>query len=184
MTADMQPSRSERKRRVKQLEKLVEALSRLPATVQKTIPCNDEIRNLLREASSLRGGAGKRLLKYITKILRNEQGETIEELYDFLSRRQGTNLQEKKEFHEIEYLRDALLNEAIEQRQAAKEQRTDWEEDWPSLVAGQLGEQFPGIDQKALVRLAWLYAGTRNHRHSREIFRLLRAAQERLRHPH
>ncbi|HDO29923.1 MAG TPA: DUF615 domain-containing protein, partial [Desulfobacteraceae bacterium] len=81
----IQPSRSELKRRAKQLEKLVEALSRLPAAVQKTIPCNDEIRSLLREASSLRGGAGKRLLKYITKILRNEQDETLEELYNFLS---------------------------------------------------------------------------------------------------
>lgn len=180
----MQPSRSEQKRRAKQLEKLVEALSRLPAAVQKTIPCNDEIRGLLREASSLQGGAGKRLLKYITKLLRHEQDETLAELYDFLSRRQGPALQGKKEFHEIEYWRDALLNEAIAQRQAAKEQQADWEEDWPSLVAGQMAEQFPGIDRKALVRLAWLYAGTRNRKHSREIFRLLRAAQERLRYSH
>ncbi len=180
----MQPSRSEKKRRAKQLEKLVVALSQLPAAVQETIPGNDEIRSLLREASSLRGGAGKRLLKYITKLLRHEQDETLAELYGFLSRRRGPALQEKKEFHEIEYWRDALLSEAIAQRQAAKEQQTDWEEDWPSLVAGQMGEQFSGIDQKALIHLAWLYARTRHRKHSREIFRLLRAAQERLRYQH
>jgi len=177
-----QLSRSEQKRRMKQLEKFVQELSQLPATVVTTLPCDEAIRDLVVETSSLKGGSRKRQIKYITKLLKNEKSESLDELYEFLSKRRGNALQNAKEFHEIEYLRDALLSEAIEQRQLAQHRRFEWEEDWSSRILSQVLEEFPEIDRKLLSRLAWLYAETRNRKHRREIFRILRSAQEQKRY--
>ncbi|MDH3330571.1 MAG: DUF615 domain-containing protein, partial [Desulfobulbaceae bacterium] len=84
----------------------------------------------------------------------------------------------KKEFHEIEYIRDSVLNEAIEQRNRARENQEELEENWPSRVLEEVIRQYPEVDRVLLGRLAWMFARTRNRKHSREIFRILRAAQE------
>jgi ribosome-associated protein len=174
---DIPISRSEQKRRIKQLEKLVEELSRLPAAVIASLPCSDEISGLLRHVSSLKGGARKRELKHITKLLRNDT-DIIDNLYHFMAKEQGAALQVSKDFHEIEYIRDSLLNEAIEERNHARENQQELEENWPSRVLEEIVLQYQGIDRTLLGRLAWMFARTRNPRHSREIFRILRAAQE------
>jgi ribosome-associated protein len=56
--------------------------------------------------------------------------------------------------------------------------QVDWEENWHSRTLVELAEKMPEIDVPALTRLASLFARTRNPRHSREIFRSLRAALE------
>ena len=170
-------SRSEQKRRIKQLEQLVEETSRLPLSMIDNLPCSDEISDLFREVATLKGGARKRQVKYITKLLKNEQ-EQIDSLYSFVSKKQGSALKKKKEFHEIEYIRDSLLNEVIEQRRIARQNHEELDEDWSSEVVAEVGRRFPGVDEKALKRLALLFASTRSPKHSREIFRLLRASQE------
>ncbi|MDH3329907.1 MAG: DUF615 domain-containing protein [Desulfobulbaceae bacterium] len=174
---DIPISRSEQKRRLKELEKLVEELSRLPEALIDSLPCSDEISDLLRRISSVKGGARKRELKYITKLLKNDPDD-IEPLYLFMAKKRGTSLQDKKELHEIEYIRDSLLNEAIEQRNRARENQEELEENWPSQVLEEVIRQYPEVDRVLLGRLAWMFARTRNRKHSREIFRILRAAQE------
>ncbi|GAB4332819.1 MAG: hypothetical protein Kow0089_00970 [Desulfobulbaceae bacterium] len=173
---DERISRSEQKRRAKQLEELVAELSTLPSVQIDSLPCPEEIRDLLREAGAMKeGGARNRFIRYITKRLRNEP---VDELYTYLSARKGRALEEKKEFREVEYLRDALITEAIEQQRRAEEMDGDLEEDWPSRVVEKIAEDSPGIDQVQLTRLARLFARTRNRRHSREIFRIIKAARE------
>ena len=93
----------------------------------KKLPCSDDIKSLLVEVLTLKGGARKRQLKYITKILRDQP---VEELYEFISKRRGKALQENKQTHEVEYLRDGLLNEAIEQYRIFRTKGMDLTEDW------------------------------------------------------
>jgi len=168
-------SRSEQKRRIKEVEKLVRELATLPGAVLAKLPCEEEVIQLLQEAGSLKAGAGKRHLKYITKILKNEP---LEELYAFLSKRKGAALEETKQLHELEYLRDTLLDEAISRRQELRASQEELPEIWDSECIENIQQQLPEIDTVALSRLAALFARTRQPRHSREVFRLLRAARE------
>lgn len=174
---DIPISRSEKKRRLKQLENLVEDLSKLPAAVIDALPCSNEIIDLLHQVASLKGSARKREIKYINKLLRNDE-EAVERLYLFMDRKQGADLQHKKDFHELEYVRDSLVNEAIEQCNIAREYGEEFAESWQSNILDEIARDYPEIDRILLGRLAWLYARTRNRKHSREIFRVLRAAQE------
>ena len=171
----MEISRSERKRRIKQLEQLIREISALPERVIAQIPCDAETRELFMQAAGMKGGDRNRQVKYITKLLKHEP---VEKLYTFLSNRKGGALQENKEFHELEFYRDALLNEAIDLYREAQENQEELNEERPGRVVGEISKKFPGIDQKALTSLAWLFARTRNRRHSREIFRLLRSVHE------
>ena len=171
----MELSRSEQKRRIKQLEKLVQELVTLPANLLGQLPASEEVQQLAREVASLKGGARKRQIKYITKLLRSEP---VDPLYAFLEKRRGTGLQQKKKFHELEYLRDILIEEAITARRKAKEQHAELAEDWPSQVVADIVVELPGVDSLELTRLGCLFAMTRSKRHSREIFRMLQAARE------
>ncbi len=171
----MELSRSERKRRIKELERLVMELVAMPAPVIARLPASVEVIDLIREAGSMKGGARKRQVKYITKLLRKDP---VDALYAFVSRRRGAALEENRALHELEYLRDALLNEALEQQQLHLGQGREWEEEWQSRVAAEIGGRFPAVDTRALTRLAWLYSRSRQKRYGREIFRILRAARE------
>lgn len=171
----VQLSRSEQKRRIKQLEELVAELSSLPPSLIDQLPSTSEVRSLLKDAITMKGGARKRHIKYITKMLKDEP---VEELYSFLTNQKGKQLEENKTFHEVEHLRDTLLNEAIDQHRVAKRENEELEEDWHSYTVDKISQEFSGIDTLLLKRLAWLYARTRNRKHSRELFRILRAAHE------
>lgn len=171
----IQLSRTEQKRRIKEVEKLVKELVELPEQQLNKIPCESEVVELFTEIPALKGGSRKRQIKYITKILKNEP---LEELYDFLAKRKGAHLREKKQFHELEYLRDALLDEAIEDRKILKSEQQELSETWSSEMVVEIEKLFPEIDTVALKRISAIFARTRQIRHGREIFRLLRAAQE------
>ena len=171
----MKLSRSEQKRRIKQLEKLVVELADLAPALVNKLPLAPETREEILEVRRLKGGARKRQLKYITRLLRDQP---VEPLYDYLARRRGNGLREKKQFHELEYLRDRLIEEAIEARRLARAEHGDLEEGWHSEVAEQIREELPMVDSRALSRLGFFFAMSRNKKHSREIFRLLQAARE------
>ncbi len=171
----MELSRSEQKRRIKQLEKLVVELVDLPTGLLNKLPLSEEARELAKEVHGLKGGARKRQIKYITKLLRREP---VEPLYDFMAKRKGSGLLQKKQLHEIEYLRDILVEEAIVARRQAKEKQQELEEDWQSEVVQDITVELPAVDSRGLTRLACLFAMTRSKRHSREIFRMLQAARE------
>lgn len=173
----MELSRSEQKRRAKQLEDLVEELAKLPISVLTELPAEEELRSQLKEAAGLsHDGARKRLIKHITKLLREEGAP--EQLYQFLTTRKGDSLLRKKRQHELEHLRDTLIEEAIAARQRTKERGEDFTEQWRSLLVPEIAAKLPGIDAGELTKLAFFFAISRNPRHSRELFRMLRAAQE------
>lgn len=173
----MQISRSEQKRQMKEVEQLAVALANLPAAVIDRAPCPDVCKELLHEARQLQHGARKRHLKYLTKQI---LPLPLEDLYAFLSEYQGRELAERKQFHAMELYRDALINEALERRQQCAQTGHPWGEDWTSHTLAELTATLPTMDVPALTRLAYLFVQTRNPRHSREIFRHLRAAQDQL----
>jgi ribosome-associated protein len=163
------------KRSEKNEEKLVVELVALPAGLLGKLPVDKEVQQLLQEVADLKGGSRKRQIKYITKLLRDVP---TEDLYAFLEKRKGTVLHKEKQTHELEYLRDILLEEAIVTRREAKAEHLDLTEDWSSAVVEDIAEELPSVDQHELHRLAFFFAMGRNKQHSREIFRLLQAAQE------
>lgn len=171
----MDVSRSEQKRRIKQIEELADEMAGLPAAVIAGIPVNEEVRGLLRDAAGMKGGARKRQVKYITKLLKNEP---LEEVYAFLSARKGFALQEKRELHELEFYRDSLINEVLALFEEAEEYGEEINEEQASPVAEEIAAKLPGIDPKDLTSLAWLYARTRNRKYSREIYRQMRSSLE------
>ncbi len=176
----MEISRSEQKRRIRAVEQLAGKLASLPARVLALAPCSAEMRGLLLETGGLSGGARQRHIKYLTKMLRRE--EPVEELYAFVSRHGGRELEEKKRQHGLEQWRNALVEEALERESAAEDGMEGWDEHWGtegrSPVLRALRQEMPEVDILALSRLAFLFARTRNPRYSREIFRALRAAEE------
>lgn len=87
-------------------------------------------------------------------------------------------MQESAHFQELEYMRDQLLGEAIEQRKTILESGGTWEEQWQSNVLSSIAKTYPEADIDSLRQLAFVFAKNRNKAHFREIFRLLRAAQE------
>jgi len=171
----MQISRSEQKRRIKDIVQLVTETANLPTQMLDRLPCTDEIKLLFHEAAKLQGSGKQRHIKYITKLI---QEQSLEELYDFVGKHRGKALLEQKQLHTLEFYRDTLINEAIEQQQVCHENRTDWVEDWESDTLTELKAQLPEIDVLTLSRLSYRFAQTRNLRHSREIFRYLRSVQE------
>lgn len=170
-------SRSERKRRIKEIELLVRQLVDLPEQDIKKLPCDHQLMELLYEAQLLKGGTKKRQIKYITKILKNEP---ISGLYDFIAGRKGRALKNKKQFHELEYFRDTLLNEAIVERKLLRSEQQELAETWTGATIEEIAKKMPTVDTIALSRLSAIFARTRQARHSREIFRILRAAREQM----
>ena len=171
----MQISRSEQKRRIKDVEKLVAELVTLPAQILNRLPLPEDLKPLLYEAEKLEGAGKQRHVKYITKLI---QEHPLEALYDFVGKHRGKALAERKQLHTLEFYRDALINEALEQRRICHENRTDWEENWASETLTELKAHMPEIDILTLSRLSYRFAQSRNPRHSREIFRYLRSIQE------
>lgn len=169
----MEISRSEQKRRMRQLEQLVDALVALPSQVQAQLPCSEEIISQMQAANTMKGGARKRQIKYLTKQLKGL--DTLADLYSLVSQHQGKALAAQKERHLLEQYRNALIDEALE---ASRQEHgdADWSEQWESETLRKLVVQMPQMDEAALRRLAYLFAQTHNPRHSREIFRVLQAA--------
>ncbi len=168
----MQLSRSEQKRRIKEVAHLVQELVNLPKTVLDRLPCDMELLSYFQEAQSLKGGARKRQLKYLTKLLKDK---SLQEMYAFLAGKKGVDLEQKTRFHELEYLRDRLLDEAIRQRKILRSEQMELSETWSSETIVEIARKIPEIDIIALSRLSSIFARTRQIRHSREIFRLLKA---------
>lgn len=173
----METSRSEQKRQIKRLEELVIELAGLSSAMIDRIPCPEEVRELIRGAGSMKGGARKRQIKYVTKLLREEPQE---EIYAFVTGIRGAALQEKKELHEVERYRDSILNEAIAAHRNAEEDGREAEGEWIGPAVDEACAALPGLDRHELSRLASRYAGTRNRRYSRELFRVLQAAHEQM----
>ena len=178
---ESQLSRSEKKRRAKSIEQMVHELVGLPASEVLKLPCDGEIIEEISNTRGLKSGARKRQIKYITKILREQPTEDI---FLFLQEKKGSNLKQKRQFHELEHLRDRLINEAVDVDDRWRQEgysNTDVspEDIWESETLKIIRSRFPDIDYKMLRKLALQFAKNHNKRFSRELFRMLKAASER-----
>lgn len=159
---------------MQQLEQLAAALAALPGPLVAQLPCPEDIASQIRVAGGMKGGARKRQIKYLTKLLHSSEAQ--EDLYSFIAQHKGRAIAVQKEQHQLEQYRNALIEEALER--ARENDRDNWGEQWQSRVVEELKSVVPQVDEKALLRLAYRFAQTHNPRHSREIFRALKAALE------
>ena len=180
---DSQLSKSERKRRAKGIEQLVYELASLSDRAITALPCDQEIQEEIRSAKNLKGGAKKRQLKYATKLLRNKP---VEELYDFLALKKGSLLKKNREFHELEHFRNLLINETVKLYEDIMNNDGYMKEQEPldllreSVTLDAIVDYLPDIDKALLKNTAIQYARTRNRKFSRELFRILKAAFEKI----
>lgn len=107
--AEQGPSKSQRKRELQQLLQLTEnALSLSDEKLAKT-GINEKALEALREARKMRAsGARNRQLKYISKLIRNEDVSVIEH---YLEEAEQSHIKEKHFFHQLEKWRDRLVDE-------------------------------------------------------------------------
>lgn len=169
-------SRSEKKRRAKHIESLVKELATCSATVIKKLPCDDFVREELLHVITISGGAKNRQIKYITKYLR--KNDNADDLFDFVSEKKGSKLQENAAFHELEKYRDDIISDVLLAKEEAFHLGEPIGEDWPSMALDIVKDRFPSLDVMDVRRAATHFA--KNHRvtYTREIFRILRAAME------
>ena len=176
-----QLSKSEKKRRARGIEQLVLELAALPLGEINSLPCDRDIRDEIAAAKNLKGGARKRQLKYATKLLR---GRSVEELYAFLTRKKGSMLEEKRDFHELEHFRNLLITEAVQLYEENMHNSGFISEDDPgdylqgSKTIQTIVKRLPEVDQVQLTNTAMQFARTRNRKFSRELFRIMKAAAE------
>jgi len=171
-------SRTEKKRRARNLEQLAAELAELSPQEISKLPCDQFVRDEIIAVQDLKAGARKRQLKYIAKNLRQMDAEP---LYDFLTERKGSALQQRKEFHELENLRDSIINDALAAAGEMTDPDDELEQQWPSPALEAAGKLFPELDLAAVREAARRYTRNRNVAQSREIFRALKAAAERQR---
>lgn len=139
----------------------------------KKLPCSDELKQEIRNCRGLKGGSRKRQVKYLAKVMRQEP---LEDIYNFLEERKGSDLKSKKKFHEAERLRDALINEAIDDHDHCMEEHIQWDIDWPSNEIVAVVERYPSLHEGEIRKAVYSYVKTRNRLHYRELFRMLKAA--------
>lgn len=149
------------KRAAKAVEELARQVVELPAAQWKKLPASPLVRTEIELARTTKGhGARKRQIKHLAGLLRQREEET-EELQAFLSGLDQVHLKQKKDFHDLEELRDKLCD--------------------PALCAAALEElavTFPDLDGAALGRLAKSVHANGDRKAFREIFRRLREAKE------
>ncbi len=168
-------SRSEKKRIYKQVEELAREVATLSDKDLKTFPGGPVIHEEILAVRGLRAGSKKRQIKYLAKLMR--QGP-LEEMYLFVTKRKGSSLHDKKQFHTAERLRDTLINEAMEIRQLCRTQHIPFEPDWESDFIEEILTEYPGVEEGELRRVIHQYIVTHNKLHYRELFRMMKAAVE------
>ncbi len=172
-------SKSELKRQHKQVEAAAKEIVVLNDTELARLQLDSEIVEEARLCRTLKGSALKRQVKYVAKLLK--QGD-MDNLLSQLALMKGSRLAGNKAHHQAERLRDAIINEALDFRDDCLQEGVSMEMDWPSETLESVVVEFDDIDELELRRSAHQYARTRNKVHSREIFRILRAAAEKQRY--
>jgi len=176
-------SKSEKKRRSKNVEKLVFELIELAGSDIERLPCPPVFKDEIGKAKKLKDSARKRQVKYIAKMLR-QKAEIIIELMRFLEISKGSKLKEASELHELEKLRDAIINEVLAHYgDATVEGRLPPHRLLEKLefsdALSEVLSRFPELEIADLQKAAIQFVRTRNKVYGRQIFRILKAALER-----
>ena len=96
----------------------------------------------------------------------------------------GSFLKKNNEFHELEYLRNTLIDEVVQLYDDLMNNNGYLNEAEPSdllkesKAINSIMDHFPEVDEILLRNTAIQFARTRNRRFSRELFRILKAALE------
>lgn len=167
-------SKSERKRRFKQEELAAEQLADLSKSELVKLPVSDRLKDEIKNCSGLKGGARKRQVKYLAKVMRDE---VVDDILEFLADRKGSKIKENRLHREAERLRDLVINEAIEQQKITIHAGIPWEPDW---VADEIDELVAlyGFDEGDLRRTVYQYVKSRAYNFYKETFRILKAILE------
>ncbi len=168
-------SRSEIKRRFKQVEAAAHELAEFSNKDIAKLPGSDFFHDEIRNTRGLKAGARKRHIKYLAKIMREEP---IEEILDFLADVKGSKLKENKMFHEAERIRDAIINEAIEARQDMMTAGYAWEPDWEGEELERVVNNLKHLDEDALRKTVYQYVKSRNSIQHKEMFKMIHSAIE------
>lgn len=168
-------SRSEQKRLLKQVEDLAQEISVLTDSDLEKMHLDAEIHEAVIGCRGLKGGAMKRQVKYLAKIMRDH---SLDEIYLFMQQRKGSELKEKEKFHRVERWRDILINEALEVQHECRVEDVPFEVEYDSTLIYDLEEEIPEINLMEIRRVIYSYVKTRNKTHHRELFRILKAAIE------
>ena len=116
MDDDMEPiddteleiSKSQKKREAKHVLDLIEKATTLPDKKLKQLRLSENVIKSFQEIRKIKpSGARNRLLKYIAKIIQNEDAEVLEA---FLKDADDTHQAENNRFHLLEKRRDRLLD--------------------------------------------------------------------------
>jgi len=167
-------SKSARKRLFKQEEEAAEQLALLSDKDLKNLPGSPNVIDQIKTCRGLKGGARKRQIKYLAKVMR--QG-SVSEIFDYLADKKGSRLKSSRLHNEAERLRDVIINEALEAQQHCLQTGTDWEPDWHGEEIDSVVRRYP-LDEADLRKSVFQYTRIRIHNHYREIFRIVKAAVE------
>ncbi len=171
-----QISRSEKKRRAKGFEQLALELIQLRGAEISALPVDDFLKKDIKDAASLKAGARKRQVKYISKQLRAMEDSAL--LLAFLTERKGSHLQQTQVFRHLEHWRDEIISAAIQALLDAQKEDRPINEDWSTKLLDNLAGELPGLNRQAVSKAAIRYAINRKPSHQREVFRLLKATFE------
>lgn len=171
-------SKSELKRQHKQIEAVAREVTALNDNEIARLGLGDEIADEVKLCRGLKGSALKRQLKYVAKLLKQEQ---IDDVLRQLALHKGSKLEKTQLHHQAERFRDTIINEALEARDQCLQQGVPLEMDWPSETIDSAVQLYPEVEELELRRSAYQYVKTRNKVHSRELFRILRSAADKSR---
>jgi len=153
------PSRSAKKRAAKEVETVAVQLVELSENDWARLPAPAELREEIERARQTQGHSSrKRQMKHLAGVLRSHEEET-ETIRAWLDGLHQVQLQDKRDFHFLEGLRDRICDH--EQSVTALDEAT---------------AALPGIDRAALARLARSVHTSGDRKASREIFRRLKSA--------
>jgi ribosome-associated protein len=168
-------SRSEKKRQAKQIEDIANELAILSSPQVKKLPCDDFLKQEIINTQTLKGGARKRQIKFITKQIREIDPEP---LLNFLEERKGSQLKKNAAFHELERLRDDIITDVLAAVEDAFRDDKPLGDDWPSPALEKAHSLFPNLDIMVIRKSAKRFTRSRKITYTREIFRALKAAAE------
>jgi len=168
-------SKSERKRRCQWQEELATALTALTGNDLHNLPADAETLQAIRDSHALRGGAKKRQLKYLAKLLRERD---VTDIHAFLEQRKGSRLRFNQRQHQAESLRDTFINTAIAALEESRYRQSPWDGQWHSEALAGFLTAHPHVNEREVCQLAASYAQSRNRLYYRELFRVIKAAIE------
>ncbi len=169
-------SKSEKKRRFKQEEQAAEEISKLKGKVLAALPVEENVREEIKVCHGLKGGALKRQIKYLAKVMRTGD---VDAIFTFLEERKGSSLKSNKLHKEAEHFRDIIINEAVADQQECLKEGRIWGEDWQADEIDNLVERLPWVNGGDVRRATFLYIRTKKHTNYKELFKIIKGALDR-----